>query len=69
MASEIKDGNGHIKEYYDDGKLEFEGEYSDGERDGKGKEYNYIYGDLKFEGDYLNGKRWNGKIKEYYKKG
>ena len=42
----------------------FEGEYSKGERNGKGKEY-YDDNILKFEGEYLNGKR-NGKGKEYY---
>ena len=53
-------------------KLIFEGNYIDGERNGKGKEYydeeklkfeeNSI---LKFEGEYKKGKR-NGKGKEYY---
>ena len=57
---EIKNGKGKIKEYYFyDSKLMFEGEYLNGERNGKGKEYNK-YGELKFEGEYLNGKRWNG---------
>ena len=46
------------------GKLEYESEFSNGERNGKGKEYS-INGELKFEGEYLNGKRWNGKVKEY----
>ena len=41
------------------------GEYSNGTRNGKGKEY-YSNGELKFEGEYLNGKRWNGKGKQYY---
>jgi len=40
--------------------LIFEGEYLNGKRNGKGKEY-YDKGELKFEGEYLNGKRWNGK--------
>ena len=35
--------------------LEFEGEYLNGIRNGKGKEY-YNNGELKFEGEYLNGK-------------
>ena len=39
--------------------LKFEEEYSNGERNGKGREYDYK-GKLKFEGEYLNGKR-NGK--------
>ena len=52
---EINDGKGYIKEYDYDGKLIFEGEYLNGERNGKGKEY---YDDkLVFEGEYLNGKR------------
>ena len=45
--------------------LEFDGEYLNGKRNGKGKEYNYD-GNLIFEGEYLNGKR-KGKGKEYYK--
>ena len=43
----------------------FEGEYLNGKRNGKGKEY-YDDGKLKFEGEYLNGER-NGKGKEYYR--
>ena len=45
-------------------KLSFEGEYLNGERDGKGKEYDFI-GNIIFEGEYKNNKRWNGKGKEY----
>ena len=48
-----------VKEYYDNGKLDFEGEYLNGKRNGKGKEY-YYNGQLEFEGEYLNGKKWNG---------
>ena len=52
------------REYYGlDNTLRFEGEYLNGKRNGKGKEYNYN-GKLSFEGEYLNGKR-NGKGKEY----
>ena len=49
------------KEYngFNDNLL-FEGEYLNGERHGKGAEYNNK-GKLIFEGEYLNGKRWNGK--------
>ena len=36
--SELKNMNGKGKEYYDNGKLKFEGEYLNGERNGKGKE-------------------------------
>ena len=41
------------------GKLRFEGEYLNGERNGKGKEY--WNGNLIFEGEYLYGKRLKGK--------
>jgi len=40
-------------------KVKFEGEYKNGIRNGKGKEY-YVNGKIKFEGDYLNGNKWNG---------
>ena len=53
-----KEYNGH------NDNLLFEGEYLNGGRNGKGKEY-YSDGNLLFEGDYLNGAR-NGKGKEYY---
>ena len=43
----------------------YEGEYLNGKRHGKGKEYNYN-SELIFEGEYLNGKKWNGKEIEYY---
>ena len=36
----IKNGSGYIKEYDSEGVLKFEGEYLNGERNGKGKEYN-----------------------------
>ena len=51
-----------FKEYNHD-ELIFEGEYLNGERNGKGKEY--FYGELIFEGEYMDGKR-NGLGKEYY---
>ena len=41
-------------------KLIFEGEYLNGKRNGKGKEYD-SYGTLLFVGEYLNVDRWNGK--------
>ena len=64
----LKNGNGKVKEYGDDdGNLEFEGEYLNGQRNGKGKEYDY-YGKLKFEGEYLNGQRYE-KGREYYDNG
>ena len=52
-----------IKEYYgEDDRLLYEGEYLNGKRNGKGKEY-YLNGYLKYEGEYLNDK-WNGIGKE-----
>ena len=71
------------KEYNNYECLIYEGEFSNGERNGKGKEF-YDNGKLKYEGEYLKGKRWNvkgyydckgnlingkGFIKEYNKKG
>jgi len=59
---ELKNGNGTVKEYNND-RLIFEGEYSNGKRNGKGKEYQFYNSknNLLFEGEYLNGKWWNGK--------
>ena len=53
----IYESNGIVKEYdsYND-KLIFEGEYLNGKRNGKGKEYNKK-GKLIFEGEYLNGEK------------
>jgi len=62
---ELQDGKGYVKEYSDeDETIEFEGEYLNGEKNGKGKEY-YDKNILKFEGEHSNGLR-NGKGKEYY---
>ena len=63
IVYEIENGKGYIKEYNKEGKFIFEGEYLNGERNGKGKEF---YDEkLIFEGEYLNGER-NGKGKEFY---
>ena len=35
----------------------FMGEYLNGKRDGKGKEYDYFTGNLIFEGEYFDGNR------------
>ena len=56
---ELINGDGKVKEYWNNGKLLFEGEYLNGKRNGKGKEYDWN-GKLEFDGEYLNGKR-NGK--------
>ena len=60
-----KEKNGETYEfdsYYN--RLLFEGIYSNGKRNGYGKEYNED-GNLIFEGEYLDGKRWKGIAKEY----
>ena len=49
-------------------RLVFEGEYNNGEKNGKGKEYNSD-NKLQFKGGYLNGKRWNGIEYNYHNKG
>ena len=59
----MKNGKGLIKEYDYEANLEFEGEYLNGQRNGKGKEYENTF--LEFEGEYKIGER-NGKGKEYY---
>ena len=59
----VYEKNGIAKEYNIlTNRLIFVGEYSNGKRNGKGKEY--YNGKLLFEGEYSNGKR-NGKGKEY----
>ena len=58
----LKNGCGFVIKFDYNGYLKFEGEYYNGEKNGKGKEYYYNH--LIFEGKYINGKR-NGKGKEY----
>ena len=66
---ELKNGDGYVKKYYYDyvfkrDTLIYEGEYKNGEKNGKGKEYDK-YGKLTYEGEYKDGKK-NGKGKKYY---
>ena len=63
----MNNGKGKIKEYDNDGEIKFEGEYLNGERNVKVKEYQN--GELQFEGEYKNGERngigrnyWNGEL-------
>ena len=56
-----------MKEYNEYDKVEYKGEYLNGEKNGKGKEYD-MQGKLRFEGNYINGEK-NGKGKEYYDNG
>ena len=58
IICEIINDNGIFKEYDKVNYISFEGEYKNGERNGKGKEYKSGY--LIFEGEYLNDER-NGK--------
>ena len=56
----MKNGKGFLKEYYYDKEIHYEGEYLNGDWNGKGKEYSRDE-ELLFEGEFKNGKRWNGK--------
>ena len=56
----LKDGKGYTEEINED--YIYKGEYSNGEKNGKGKEY--YFNQLVFEGEYKNGKK-NGKGKEF----
>ena len=47
------------KEYDNKGELMYEGEYLNGKRNGKGKEY--CKGKLDFAGNFLYGVKWDGK--------
>ena len=58
---ELNNNDSHGKEVDDFGELLYEGEYSNGERNGKGKEYNE-FNKLIFEGIFLKGK--NGVEKD-----
>ena len=49
-------------------KLEFEGEYLNGKKNGKGKSYDKN-GKLYFEGEYLDGNYHNGKLTKYDENG
>ena len=43
----------------------YEGEFKNGKKNGKCKEYDIDH-ELIFEGEYLDGQKWNGKGKEYF---
>ena len=62
MEAEFLNGEAYrkVKEYNEDGKLKFEGEYLNDKKNGKGKEYKD--GKLIFEGEYLYGFRLRGKF-------
>ena len=56
----LKNGNGKVKEFNFDTGYTFIGEYKDGLRNGKGKEYE-TSGFIEFDGEYINGKKLKGK--------
>ena len=56
LLYELENGNGKVNEY--DENLRYDGEYLDGKRHGKGKEFNSI-GSLIYEGNFSKGE-WNG---------
>ena len=60
IAFEVKEGSGYIKKYNYFGKLQFEGQYLKGLKNGKGISY-YNNNKISFEGEYLNGNIWSGK--------
>ena len=62
----MNNGNGNVKKFNYFGKLKFEGEYKNGNKNGKGKVYDGSI--LLFEGNFINGKR-NGKGRNYYYNG
>ena len=64
IINEIKNGKGIIIKYDEFDNIIFRGEYLNGLKNGKGKEF-FSNGKLKFEGEYLNDLR-HGKGKEYY---
>ena len=69
---ELINGKGLIKEYKEKNdyffNLEFIGDYLNGKKNGKGKEYNRFTEELEYECEYINGKK-TGKGKEYYENG
>ena len=58
---ELKYGKGNVKLYYNSNQIEYDGEYLNGEKNGKGKEYYY---DELYKGEFLNGLK-HGKFKIY----
>ena len=55
----LNKGKGFVIELDFFSNITFKGEYLNGKRNGKGKEY-HSNGKLKFEGEYLNDKEWIG---------
>ena len=62
LENSNEEKNSIEKEYYDNGKLKYKGQFLEGKKNGKCVEY-YDNGNIEFEGEYQEGKR-NGKGKE-----
>ena len=56
------------KTYYEDGKLEYEGEFKDGKFHGKGRLYHILRGGLLYDGNFKEGE-FHGKGRLYDSKG
>ena len=54
LIYEIINGNGKVRDYYDDGTLYFEGEHKNGRKNGIGKQYD-LKNKLEYEGEYFEG--------------
>ena len=63
---ELKKGCGGVIEFNEERKVIFIGEYLNGKRNGKGKEYDYL-GNLIYKGNYLNGERKKRAKRKYLK--
>ena len=59
----IKNNELKIYNSYND-RILFEGQYSNGNKNGKGREYD-LEGRIIFDGEYYDGKKWNGTEKIY----
>ena len=59
-GTNIKNRKGVEYKIKKDNLLVFKGEYLNGKRNGKGREY-YDNNNLKYQGEYKEGKIWNGK--------
>ena len=63
LVYELKNGCGYVKEYGLCNILIFEGNFVDGVKHGKAKEYKEDYNStILFEGEYFYGKKWNGRF-------